>query len=426
MKGGIVIAAGAIIWCMALAGCYEDSSIPENGQAGGGSEGEMQAPGSQDLVRYKGANSVVLVPGWAGSAHIMFNLDYFWQIREPLESAGYSTDVVPTSCFEIHSLRSRELAAFLYLKIRRKMKQMIRDGLAGSVREIDPTSIDFNLICHSQGGIIARYMIGGLSIPDPRHDLPGIDEDALDPASLDDLQRLQPYIADSIRIDGAGEEVLAPEVPRIAASEFVGSIAMLSTPNRGTYIAEWITAAAPEFIRNLAPGIANYLWAGFANSQDDSDFTAATEQMTRAFMENTFNPALLEKGRKTPEIKIFVYAAEFKEGNFFSIHYPEFIPSFNFAVTGLLWSIIHPMDGANDGVVPAASALWTPGDTRGGSPWINMGIIPGRYGIDHWMIINHFLDLTHTGFDYDATPGFDAPAFFIEVAGLLRDQEPAR
>jgi hypothetical protein len=426
MKGRIVIAAGIILWCCAIAGCYEDSSIPESGNTGGATAGSILAPGSPDLVRFNGANTVVLVPGWAGSAHIMFNLDYFWQLRAPLESAGFSTDVVPTSCFEVHSLRSKELAAFLYLKIRQKMKQMVRDGLAGSVQGIDPASIDFNLICHSQGGIIARYMIGGLSIPDPRHDLPGIDEDSLDPASLDDLQELQPYISDSIQIDGPDGGILAPEVPRIAASEFVGSIAMLSTPNRGTYIAEWITATGPELIRNLAPGVANYLWAGFANGQDDSDFTAATERMTRGYMENIFNPTLMEKGRKTPGIKIFVYAAEFKEGSFFSFHYPEFIPSFNFAVTGMLWSIIHPVDGANDGIVPSASALWTPGDTGGGSHWINMGIIPGRYGIDHWMIINHFMDLTHTNFKYDATPGYDAPAFFVEVAELLWDQEPAR
>jgi len=52
-----------------------------------------------------------------------------------------------------------------------------------------------------------------------------------------------------------------------------------------------------------------------------------------------------------------------------------------------------------------------------------MGIIPSEFGVDHWMIINHFADLTHTGINYDATPGFDSPAFFIDVARMLRDEE---
>ncbi len=408
--------------------CYQgtdnsEGTDPASGPATVDSQGSDPGTTAPALVRREGPNGVILVPGWAGSAHIMFNLDYFWQLDGALEGAGFETDVVPTSCFEIHSLRAKEVAAFIYLKVRSVMKDMVAQGLARNIGEIDPASIRFNFICHSQGGIISRYMIKALLIPDPRKGLPGIDVDALDPSDLEDLKDLQPYIRDCVQVDGPDGESPAPDVPLINASEFVGSIAMLSTPNNGTYIAEWITATAPELIRAIAPGIANFLWAGVVNGQRDSDFTAATSRMTRGYMESTFNPALAEKGRKVPRVKIFTWAAEFKEESVLWWTLPRFIPSFNFMVTGTLWHVIHPVDGSNDGIVPSESALWTPDDTSGDGTWVNMGIIPSEFGVDHWMIINHFADLTHTGINYDATPGFDSPAFFIDVARMLRDEE---
>jgi hypothetical protein len=413
-----------------ISGCYNDSDLPpvpfggdsaENTMEDGSIEGEGEE--AKPLVRYEGPNGLILVAGWAGSAHIMFDMDYFWQLDTALEDAGFDTQAVPVSCFQVHSKRAKEVAAFLYLKVRGVMREMVADGRALSIEEIDPTSIKFNMICHSQGGINARYLVKALSIPDPRRDIPDLDEDALDPSYLDDLKVLAPYIGDIVEVDGADVPTPAPTVPALAASEFIGSIAMLSTPNNGTYIAEWITATAPELIRALAPGIADYLWAGMVNGQRDSNFTAATSRMTRGYMESTFNPALEARGRKTPGINVYVYAAEFKEERFLWWTVPSFIPSFNFAVTGTLWHVIHPVDGSNDGIVPTESALWIPGNSGGDASWINMGVIPSQFGVDHWMIINHFADLTHTDFNYDATPGFDAPAFFIEVAGMLRDAE---
>ena len=411
-----------------ISGCYKDGDLPLVPLGGGSAERATgNSPGEGDgatpLVRYEGPNGLILVAGWAGSAHIMFDMDYFWQLQTPLEDAGFDTQAVPVSCFQVHSKRAKEVAAFLYLRVRGVMREMVEDGRAPSIEEIDPTSIRFNLICHSQGGINARYMIKALSIPDPRRDIPGLDGDALDPAYLEDLKLLAPYIGDIVEVDGPGAPNPAPEIPAIAASEFVGSIAMLSTPNNGTYIAEWITATAPAVIRGIAPGIADYLWAGVVNGQRDSHFTETTSRMTRGYMESTFNPALAARGRNTPDITVYVYAAAFKEERFLWWTVPSFIPSFNFPVTGTLWHVIHPVDGSNDGIVPVESALWIPENTGGDAAWVNMGIIPGTYGVDHWMIINHFADLTHTNINYDATPGFDSPAFFIEVARMLREGE---
>ena len=111
--------------------------------------------------------SLILVPGWGASdAFLGDQIDYFWKLKEPLEDEGFIVYEAPVPGFATTANRAKHLAAYIYLISR---KAIIDNKIS------NPEEYKFNLICHSHGGLVARYLIRALNIPDPRYDIPGID-----------------------------------------------------------------------------------------------------------------------------------------------------------------------------------------------------------------------------------------------------------
>jgi triacylglycerol lipase len=191
-----------------------------------------------------------------------------------------------------------------------------------------------NIIGHSQGGVTARYMITNL-----------------------------------------------------AMAQKVASVTMLSTPNRGTSIADVIVNDIPGVPQWIITTLANTVWGKFMAGDARSDFMTSTTECTRGFMNNIFNP-------NTPDragVKYISYAARSYGISSNPIN-NIIIPS---------WLIIKHYDGNNDGVVPVYSGVW--GEYR--------GEVKGLFGVDHWMIINQLFGIT---------PGFNAEGFYIDVAKMLQ------
>lgn len=190
-----------------------------------------------------------------------------------------------------------------------------------------------NIIAHSQGGLSARYMISNLGM--------------------------------------AGK---------------VASLVMISAPNRGTALSDVVVGKLPNVAQWAISAIANTLWGGLVAGEANSDFMAATNEMTHDNMNNVFNPNTPD----SPSVRYYSYA-----GKMYAI-------SPNIILTPT-WLLIRYFDGDNDGIVPVASARW--------GNW--KGTITGLFGVDHFMEINHL---------FGNTPGFDAEGFYVNVAKMLKNE----
>ncbi len=189
-----------------------------------------------------------------------------------------------------------------------------------------------NIIAHSQGGLTARYMISNLGM--------------------------------------AGK---------------VATLVMISAPNRGTALADVVIGKLPNAAQWAISAIANTLWGGIIAGEANSDFLAATNEMTHDYMNNVFNPNTPD----SPSVKYYSYA-----GKMYAIS-----PNIIFTPT---WLLLRYYDGDSDGIVPVASARWG----------IWKGTITGLFGVDHFMEINHL---------FGNTPGFDAEGFYVNVAKMLKN-----
>ena len=163
-----------------------------------------------------------------------------------------------------------------------------------------------NIIAHSQGGLDARYLVSTL---------------------------------------GWGDRV--------------GAVVMVSTPNRGTVLADIATGLIPGFAEDIIDWILNLLgmdWGGIT-------------ELTQDYMTDTFNPA----NPDDPRVAYYSYQVD--------------------AADNCIWllepthTIIGLFDGANDGIVDDARAVW--------------GTLMGVESADHMSIIGQpvgFADFDHLGF----------------------------
>jgi triacylglycerol esterase/lipase EstA (alpha/beta hydrolase family) len=279
------------------------------------------------------------------------------------------------SCFKPHHLRAVELRDFIYARLYVRVRQT---AAARGVSPMDVSLADFkyNLVCHSQGGINARYLVKVLAMPDPRYDS-------------------------------------AATAPLLPASRFVSSIVMLGAPNQGTYIAQWIVEA-PKPLSSLAAWVFENLWAGLIAGQNDNEFMEATRNCTEAYMTGTFNPILARIGRRTDHIKVFTYSASVK-GCSLNLNALLILPLCTIINSDPKYAGNNP----NDGVVPRRSAEWAPtgGEIYGDWQFVEhlQGWLPliGTIGVDHWMLINQLL-----GFH----PGFDAKQFYRDISDKLASE----
>lgn len=340
-------------------------------------DGVVVIPETENIIVENRRYPVILVPGWAGTEKFMSSIDYFYKIPGFLTDAGRpEVSVAPLKCFSEHHVRAAELRDFIYQKLYVKVRELASKAGTGPMN-VDLAPLKYNLVCHSQGGIIGRYLSKVLSIPDPRYD---------DAASA----------------------------PLIPASRFVASIVMLSAPNRGTYIAQWIVEAAPKPLSAIAEWVFNNLWAGLIAGQKGNDFIPATTDCTENYMTGVFNPLMVRIGRQTPHIKVFTYSATVPGASF----------NLNSLIIFPLWAIINSDpkyngNNPNDGVVPRYSAEWAPASGEEYAVWRQVqhvqGWLPiiGTIGVDHWMLVNQLL-----GFH----PGFDARQFYTGISDLLKNE----
>jgi hypothetical protein len=337
-------------------------------------DGVVVVPETENIIVKNSRYPIILVPGWLGTDKFMNCIDYFWQLKGEIRKTGREVYVADLKCFSTHHVRAAELRDFIYDLLYKKVRE-IASGKGISPREVDLSDLKFNLITHSQGGINARYMVKVLSMADPRYD---------DAAS-------------------------APLVP---ASRFVASIVMLSTPNNGTYIAQWVLETDP--LDDIATWVFENLWAGLFAWQNDNDFIGATRDCTEPYMRDTFNPLIDRIGRKTPHIRVFTYSATV----------PGAAPNLNALLIFPFWTIINndPLYNGNnpsDGVTPRQSAEWMPASGEQYGEWRFVkhlqGYLPllGTVGVDHFTLINQLM-----GFH----PGFDTKKLYRDIVGMLESE----
>ncbi|HNV47669.1 MAG TPA: triacylglycerol lipase [Spirochaetota bacterium] len=206
-----------------------------------------------------------------------------------------------------------------------KLKRFVLEVLAATRKP------KVNIIGHSQGGVTSRYMISNMGM-----------------------------------------------------SGKVASLVMISSPNRGTSLADFVIFKLPNVAGKAITGIANSLWGGLLCADRNPNFYAATYELTRHNMTKNFNPNTPDK----TGIRYYSYA-----GKMYGV-------SANIILTPT-WALIRYYDGENDGIVPVASSVW--------GNW--KGKVTGLFGVDHFMEINHL---------FGNTPGFDAEGFYVKIAKMLQ------
>tara|TARA_R110002050_G_scaffold233390_1_gene369257 strand:- start:13499 stop:14347 length:849 start_codon:yes stop_codon:yes gene_type:complete len=121
----------------------------------------------------------------------------------------------------------------------------------------------------------------------------------------------------------------------------VASLTTVATPHHGTYLADFILKT-PEKITEKLGEVVNW----FGNNvypAEKSDALNSVEQLTRKYVQETFNPST-----PTPNIPIFSYSAAVGKGTDFSLN-----PVFLFQN-----GHIYDKEGLNDSFVSIESATW--------------------------------------------------------------------
>ncbi len=160
----------------------------------------------------------------------------------------------------------------------------------------------------------------------------------------------------------------------------VASLVTVSTPHRGSSLAEFILSS-PERLSKWLTDLAN--WMGTQVVDDgDADFRTAVAELTPENVANNFNPAVLDDER----VRYWSYAGVAGRGCDHTVN--PFLRLFN--------SYLYDREGPNDGMVSAASARW--------------GEFLGELAADHAQQI---------GASFPGSSGFNNSEFYASVAQLL-------
>ncbi len=334
---------------------------------------------------------IILCNGWAGTDYILIGLvEFMFRIKATLENAGREVYYASIPCFSVSSVRSQKIADLMYeVMVQKVIEQASLIDNDGIITEEDKLKVDlsdmkFNLLCHSHGGINARYLSRLLTIPDPRYDDP----------------------------------ITAPKWP---AAFFVASITMLSTPNTGTYIAEWIGDGAAWPIPQLAQVVGKIY--EFLNLDDPqmSDLRGAAREMSESNMKTNMNPMLF-KGQDCSHIRVYHMAA------YVGDEYLKNLLNINLPFIAIMDSVNKkdPTEDRkrNDGVVCTKSAEWSPQlqdygnaeDASNGMQWIYLGTFEN---VDHFQLINQILENLFFGWSkWNARQFYTDHSAFLEENGL--------
>lgn len=168
----------------------------------------------------------------------------------------------------------------------------------------------------------------------------------------------------------------------------VASYTGLSGPHRGSSVADFIFKIVPDQGWTLVGDALDIVYT-FVMGDDDPNSLENGWEMTRPYMQNVFNP-------NCPNVA--------------GLYYQSYTSKIRYASNSIIlevpWLICLANEGDNDGLVSVSSAKW--GNFR--------GVIEGAWwsgGVDHLNIVNQFFGIT---------PGFDAPEFYVDMVGDLKDK----
>lgn len=365
-------------------------------------------------------------------------ISYWRGIKEALAENKvqvYSAAVAPTASIE---LRSEYLRKAIIEKLVVRWQEALQLKLVRHLENLKGTDFDvqaeihkfyqenikdgsnvlsLNLVGHSMGGLDARYFTARL--------LPEYNDLAKESQSkykenvyayLEENGWLEHGKSNSSQnvasTDQGKNPVQSQLIPPLPALPFlqVKSITTVATPHHGSSFAD-------EFIKSVIspthiPGLYKRLPSlGFnydpkirlqkrlfrrgakqqeAESNNDNDDIAAFSQLTREYMENTFNKEILND----PNVAYYSYAAKFVPGTWFNIFYPT-------------WKIIYAREGDNDGLVSVESAKW--GEF--------MSIIDN---VNHLDLIN-WPNQLHQALNtlFGKKPPFNAIALYLSISDML-------
>lgn len=174
----------------------------------------------------------------------------------------------------------------------------------------------------------------------------------------------------------------------VRGADLVASVTSFSGVHRGSPVADLVIGILPPGVgRDVVAGVVNTFWNLFFKNET-ANATEALISLSTPYMLNTFNPNV----RDVPGIYYQSYAGRIKS------------LTASFLVSAPLNLYINSVDGPNDCMVSVKSAQW--GNYRGeitGAWWCG--------GVDHFMEIGHL---------FGATPGFDAPGFYVGIARDLQ------
>ena len=178
-------------------------------------------------------------------------------------------------------------------------------------------------------------------------------------------------------------------ISNLGMDKATASHTSLGGPHRGSCIADMFMHSIPDTSR---PMVGNGLnWASsFAMGDVDPDSMANGEELTRAHMNDVFNPATPDM----PGVYYQSYAYRVTNAMGAGLLYPT-------------WMAMLPVEGDNDGLVSVSSARW--GEFQGvidGGPWSPFG------GVNHFSAV---------GLHPCAAPGYSPEGHFMDIAARLKD-----
>lgn len=174
-------------------------------------------------------------------------------------------------------------------------------------------------------------------------------------------------------------------ISNLGLAPYVASHTSMAGPHRGSSVADAIMYGVPDSLHGLIETLANSVYS-ILFGNDDPDSLQNGWDVTR--------PAMIPFNANTPNstnVYYQSYAAKIKTGDL---------------LMEIPWLICSYYEGANDGLVSVDSARW--GDFKGvidGAWWCN--------GVSHLELVNMMLGVT---------PGFDAPAFFVDVVEGIKEK----
>jgi len=131
-------------------------------------------------------------------------------------------------------------------------------------------------------------------------------------------------------------------ITTLGLHEHIGALVTVSTPHRGTAIAESVLNQ-PDLVRDWLANVADYVGA-HALKDSPSDALQAVSELTPEHMKSTFNPDVPDH----PDVRYWSYAGQAGRGTDVPLD-PFFY---------VLNSIVYKQEGVNDGYVSVESAKW--------------------------------------------------------------------